>query len=395
MLVLYRRSHDSAVRAFMPPTDLTSRIRRRFREKCITYSFSRYLRTRSPRYERFSDDRSLYANDLLNQLLPCDIINLHWISGFVDYQAFFSAIPQHVPIFWRLSDMNALTGGCHYDHGCGKYSSGCGACPQLGSLDSHDLSHKVWERKKAVFSRLEPRNLHIIALNSWMAETVRKSPLLGKFPVTLIPNGVDTDAFAPRDIRVARDLLELPQDARILLFSAHSVINLRKGFDLLVQVVNGLKGLDNLFLLSVGDGAPPTEPQIPYLHLGHIDNDRLLSLVYSSADLHIIPSIQDNQPNTVLEAMSCGTPSVGFNINGISDMIRPGVTGILAPVGDVGGLRAAILELLQSSEKRLPMAVACRRIAIEEYARDIQVQRYAELYKSALRAIASNGIDPR
>jgi glycosyltransferase involved in cell wall biosynthesis len=118
--------------------------------------------------------------------------------------------------------------------------------------------------------------------------------------------------------------------------------------------------------------------------LGHIDNDRLLSMVYSAADLYVIPSLQDNQPNTVLEAMACGTPVVGFGVGGISEMVKPQITGLLAAAGDVAALRSAILELLRSSDKRSAMSAACRRVVMEEYTRELQVRRYADLYRAAL-----------
>jgi glycosyltransferase involved in cell wall biosynthesis len=283
--------------------------------------------------------------------------------------------------------MNAFTGGCHFDDGCGKHTTGCGGCPQIGSADPGDLSRQIWQRKQAIFKRLEPERLHIIALNRWMADKVKDSPLLGKFPVTVVPNGVDTDVFAPRDARLARDVLRIPQDRHVVLFAADAVNNRRKGFAMLAKGLHDLRAPNSLFLISVGSGAPQLETDIPHLDLGHINDDRLLSLVYSAADVYVIPSLQDNQPNTVLEAMACGTPVVGFGVGGIPDMVRPGITGMLTAAGDVTGLLAAILELLRCDEQRAAMAAACRRIVMHEYTREIQVQRYAELYQASVENI--------
>ena len=389
MLVADRKSDDPTVLAMAPRRDITSRLRWRLREKQINLSFSRYGSTRPAGYELFSDDRSIYGDIVLRQLPSCDIINLHWIAGLVDYQSFFSAIPRSVPIFWRLSDMSALTGGCHFDHGCGRHETGCGACPQIGSNDAHDLSHQIWQRKRSVFNSLEPERLHIIALNRWMADMVSRSPLLRKFPVTIVPNGVDTDVFAPRDPRTARDVLGIPQDARVILFAADSITNRRKGFALLDKALRGLRDFNNLFLISVGRGTPQVDTDIPHLNLGHVENDRLLSLIYSAADLYALPSLQDNQPNTALEAMACGTPVVGFDTGGIPDMVRPGITGLLAPVEDVTSLCRAIADLLQCSDTRMAMGAACRRIVLKEYRRDTQIRRYIELYEGSLPQTSS------
>jgi glycosyltransferase involved in cell wall biosynthesis len=384
MLVAHRESRDPTVSAFIPPGNLVSRVGRKLREKAIARSFSRYRKTRPRGYERFSDDRSIYGSAVAHQLLPYDIINLHWVAGFVDYREFFSALPRSARVFWRLSDMNALTGGCHFDDGCDRYNTSCGSCPQIGSKDALDLSHQVWQRKQKAFSNFTAEQLHIVALNRWMAEIVRRSPLLGKFPITIIPNGVETDLFSPRNVRFSRDVLGVPQDARVVLFSADIANNRRKGFSLLADALNGLPNSPNLVLLSVGKDAPQIETSIPHINLGHVHDDRLLSLIYNAADLYVIPSLQDNQPNTVLEAMACGTPVIGFDVGGIPDMVRSGENGLLIPPGDVNALRQGIVDLLGSFETRSAMSVACRRIVMEEYTRELQVQRYAELYTNSL-----------
>jgi len=216
-----------------------------------------------------------------------------------------------------------------------------------------------------------------------MLEQVKQSPLLCNFPVTMIPNGVDLEEFAPRDRRVARDILRIPDGARVVLFIADNATNRRKGFSLLTEALNGLDHQSDLFLLSVGSGKLLPSDRIPYLHLGPIDY-RWLSLVYSAADLFVIPSLQDNLPNTVLEAMACGTPVVGFAVGGIPDMVRPGITGLLVPPCDVVGLLAAILDLVHDERKRKEMSSSCRRIAVEEYSLELQARRYSEIYKSLL-----------
>jgi glycosyltransferase involved in cell wall biosynthesis len=223
-----------------------------------------------------------------------------------------------------------------------------------------------------------------------MAKMVSRSPLLGKFPVTIVPNGIDTEVFAPRNTQAARSALGIPQGCTVVLFAAEAVGVRRKGFALLLRALNELRSSKNLLFVSIGRGVPEIESTIPHLHLGHIDDDHQLALIYSAADVYVIPSLQDNQPNTALEAMACGTPVVGFNVGGIPDMVRPETTGLLAPVGDVVRLRAAIVELLRCPEKRAAMATACRRIVMEEYTLAKQVERYVELYESALQRMSPN-----
>ncbi len=384
MFVMHKRSSESTVKAFTPSVDWVSRLRYRLRQVRLMLSLGRYRTSRPVGYELFSDDRTRYGAALLEQLPSCDIVNLHWVARFVDYRPFFARVPRHTPVVWTLHDMNAFTGGCHYDYGCGRYRERCGACPQLGSDDEQDLSRRVWERKHRAFAQVEPGRLHIVTPSRWLAREAEQSTLLERFPISVIPNSLDTDVFAPREREVARAALEIPRDANVVLFASDSVENKRKGFTLLAKALSGLNAPSNLFLVSLGSGEPNLEGSVPHLHLGHIGNDRLLALVYSAADLFVIPSLQEAFGLTALEAIACGTPVVGFDVGGIPDMVRPGVTGLLAPSQDVTALRAAIVELLQDPARRAEMSANCRRIAVEEYALEIQAKRYVDLYEKML-----------
>jgi glycosyltransferase involved in cell wall biosynthesis len=353
---------------------------RYLQRKSIRWDFQRYEDTRPEGLEPFSDDRTQYRLQDV-QDLDYDILNLHWVAGFVDYRHFFGQCVGRYPVVWRLSDMNPFTGGCHYDAGCGKFRQECDACPQLGSDRRSDLAHNVWERKRQAFQQIPDTQLHFVAQSRWIRDQVQASPLTSRFPTTVIPNGLDTELFRPRDGKGFRRSVGIPENARVVLFVAQSVSNRRKGFQLLLEAV---QQLDDVCLLSVGGTQPKFDTNVPYLHLGSIDSDVLLSAIYSSADLFVIPSLQDNLPNTVLEAMACGTPVVGFDTGGIPDMVRPGVTGWLAEVGNVRALREAIEQALSDDTIREQMGRQCREVVEEEYALEVQAKRYAELYNNLL-----------
>jgi glycosyltransferase involved in cell wall biosynthesis len=245
----------------------------------------------------------------------------------------------------------------------------------------NDLSRQVWTRKQGHFSDLPSAKLHFVTPSRWLAGEVKHSPVLGKFPVDVIPYGLDLDEFAPRNRGHVRDLLGIPQDARVLLFVAEDVNNKRKGFALLVEALaRCARTIPNLQLLSLGQNRPEVKVGIPWVHVGSVNNDRFLSMVYSAADLYAICSLQDNLPNTVLEAMACGVPTIGLAVGGVPDMVRDGVNGRTVAAGDVGALADAITDLLNSSDKCAVMGKNARRIALEEYALELQAQRYSELY---------------
>ena len=385
MLVSSRSSFDRSVITFAPSMDIKERLRRRLQRKLLACDIDRYRLSRPKGYEPFSDDRTEYRLDLVRQLPCSDVLNLHWIGGYVDYHSLFTTVPTSKPIVWTLHDMNAFTGGCHYDLDCGRYIDRCGACPQLGSYDKTDLSRQIWLRKEHTFSQIKQDRLHIVTPSRWLAERVNASNILGGFPRSVIPYGLDVEDFAPRDRRAARDVLGIPQDAKVVLFVADVTDNMRKGFALLAEaLIRCNDKVPNLFLVSLGHNKPAAHLQTPWLHVGPIYNDRFLSMVYSAADIFVVPSLQDNLPNTVLEAIACGTPVVGFAIGGVPDMIRDGVNGLLVSASDVTALHVAMSDLLNSVIRREDMRVNCRRIAVEEYSIELQARQYSELYKGII-----------
>jgi glycosyltransferase involved in cell wall biosynthesis len=384
MFVAKKTSHDPSVIRYDPPRDPRSRILRTLRRVNIALA-ARLYRLKAPAgLSFFSDDRTKYGKDPWRHLPESDLIQLHWVTRFVDYRAFFEFIPATTPVVWTLHDMVPFTGGCHYDQGCHRFAQACGRCPQLGSESDTDLTREVWQRKCESFQKLRSDRLHIVTPSRWLGEQVGQSSLLSRFPRSVIPYGVDTDTFAPRDRRHSRELLRIPLEAKVVLFLAHSVRDPRKGLDLLSRALGGIESLSGMFLLSLGSGAPAEFRGFPSAHIEHVGNDSFLSHVYSAADILVAPSLQDNLPNTVLESISCGTPVVGFAVGGIPDMVRPGLTGLLAAPGDAVDLRRAILELLSSEEGRKKMAIHCRKIATQEHALEIQARHYVDLYEEIL-----------
>jgi glycosyltransferase involved in cell wall biosynthesis len=383
MFVRSKHSDDDSVIQHEQSTDWMSRLRRRLRWEKIRFDFRRYQDTRPDGLEPFSDDRTPHRLHNLNALEP-EIINLHWVADFVDYRHFFGECVGGTPVVWRLSDLNPFTGGCHYDQGCGKYRQKCGACPQLGSQQEDDLSRAVWERKKEAFDSIDTDQLHFVAQSEWIRDQVQASRLTKRFPATVIPNGLDHTTFRPRDTGGLRTALEIPADHRIVLFVAQSAQNHRKGFDLLSDALVALDA-DEMTLLSIGGNQPDLGTALPHTHLGTIESDLLLSVFYSLADLFVIPSRQDNLPNTVLESMACGTPVVGFDTGGIPDMVRPGETGWLAETGNVRALRQAIEQALADDAAREQRGQRGRAVVEEEYTLERQARRYTDLYKDMLQ----------
>jgi len=384
MFVLNAITDDPSVIRFRVPMDPLSRIQRSWRRRSIASDFKPYRFSRPSGLEGFSDDRSQFGSTTIRQLPDCDILNLHWTSRFIDQPAFFGALAAHKPVVLTLHDLNAFTGGCHYDEECGKYLTWCGACPQLGSGRQNDLSRAIWLRKKRSYHSVARGNLFVVANSEWLAGLARGSALLGDLPISTVHFGLDVEEFSPKDRLTSRLRLGLPEKARIVLFVAQSASIRRKGLGLLVEVLRQLRQvIPDLLLVSVGRGRPDFGSDLQSTHVQNVPNESL-PFVYSAADVFVMPSLQEAFGQTALEALSCGTPVAGFAAGGIPEIVQDGKTGLLSPVGAVDGLRDSIAHLLLNPSIAHGMSVEGRRWAVEHFSLEEQAAKYAELYDSIL-----------
>ena len=384
MLVALKESDDPDVELISPDRRLPARVLRRLAHERRAAEFKPYLQTLSPHLELFSYDYIPGPDPLSSLSLKPDIFNLHWTSGFLDYQRFFQGVSETTPIVWTLHDMNPMTGGCHYSLGCDLFADSCGTCFQIGSKSANDPSRKILERKTKALKVRNSINTHIVATSNWMAAEAKRSALFGRFPVSVIPYGLDVDIFRPRLKEFSKEFLNLPQDRAIVLFVADNIKNHRKGFDLLQVALSSVNPALNIQLVAIGDNANLSCLPNGTIGLGRIEDQRVLSMAYSAADVFVMPTRAEAFGQVVFEAMACGTPIVAFNVGGIPDMVRQEETGLLVQPEDSGGLARAIERILLDDDLRRYLSSNCRQTAVAEYALEIQASRYVELYEKLL-----------
>ena len=312
-----------------------------------------------------------------------DIINIHWICG--GYVPIETLAKFKQPLVWTFHDMWAFTGGCHYSGECDRFTLSCGACPQLGSSRSWDLSRWVWQRKAKSWKDL---NLTIVTPSRWLADTAKSSSLFKNTRVEVIGNGIDPKIYQPHDKKLARNILQLPIDKKIVLFGAlDSTQDKRKGFPLLLSALQYLTELESpaeVELVIFGSSAPanPIDFGFDAHYIGKLSDDVALSLLYASADVFVAPSIQDNLPNTILEAMFSGTPCTAFDIGGIPDLIDHQQNGYLAQPFLSEDLAQGIHWILQDPQRCQQLAVQSRAKAVAEFNLATQTQQYLRVFNS-------------
>lgn len=379
MFVLNQETDDASTVRYQPQPGIRPRLSRMLRKEFLQRVQLPYRETKPPGCEHFRDDRSPYGSEIWSQLPAADVINLHWVSDFIDYQGFFP-LAAETSLVWTLHDMNPFTGGCHYDLACGRFQDGCGACPQLGSARLQDLSRAVLQRKTRALGHLSNKRVRIVAGSRWLASEARKSTLLSRFDIRTIHYGIDTQSFHPRDRAALRTSLHIPLSSFVVLFAADHVHNRRKGFSLLLEALQLISPGREIHLLSVGNGSSPTDLPFPHIQLGYLTSDDMLSMFYSAGDCFVIPSLQEVFGLTALEAMACETPIVGFSTGGIPEMVRSGENGLLAPTGDVVSLARKIEWMIDHPAEAGAMGKAGRAMAEKEFTIEHQAQSYGQLY---------------
>jgi glycosyltransferase involved in cell wall biosynthesis len=332
---------------------------------------------------RLETRRARRLTEALREFGP-DVISMHNVHGVVSDADVVQRVADIAPVVWTLHDAWAFTGGCRHTFGCTEYADDCRGCE-----DSHwDMSRSdrqaahLRRRAKRAIAR-DPR-VTLVSPSAWLATIGSTNGTEAR----VIPNGIDTSVFRPIDGSAARAALGLGPDERVVLFVADWVSDVRKGLPALAEAIRALGGtLDGVVLLVVGSGEPGLPPTIAHLALGPLKSDRLLRLCYCAADICVVPSQVENLPTTAIESLACGTPCVGFDVGGIGEVIRPYVTGRLAPAGDVRALAEAMRGLLESSSDESDrLGEECRRVAVSEYDIGACVDRYLDLFRELAKA---------
>ena len=313
-----------------------------------------------------------------------DIVHLHWIGG--GFVPLHSLHMLHRPLVWTLHDMWAFTGGCHLDDGCGRYVDRCGACPQLGSTRQWDLSRMVWQAKSRSWRKVQ---LSIVSPSRWLAGEAAKSSLLQNSPIHVIPNGLDLDAFKPLDKHLARNALRLPQGGHLLIFGAMGATeDRRKGFSMLLEALQRLRNATSsklhIAVFGATSGGPLPDIPFPMHFLGHLHDDCSLALLYSAADVMVVPSRQENLANTIMEALACGTPVVAFDAGGNSDLIDHRENGYLALANDAQDMADGIAWVLDDPQRHCYLSTQARLKCERLFNIESIAQRHATLYSELL-----------
>ena len=319
-----------------------------------------------------------------------DVVNLSWVNqGMLSLSGIKKILDSGKPVVWTMHDFWPATAICHYPHGCKAYrAQGCHSCPYLpGGGSRHDLAHRVWKRKERIW---RSRNITFVACSRWLAAEVKGSGLLTGKQVVSIPNPIDTREFRPADKGEARLRLSLPSDKRLVLFVSQRTTDKRKGMDYMLEACRLLaearpEAKDDTAVVILGGHSDEFAGSIPFsvYPIGYVSDPEKIIDVYNAADVFVLPSLEDNLPNTVMEALACGVPCVGFNTGGVPEMIDHRKNGYVAAYKDAADLAGGMRWVLYEADYGALSRNAVRKVSTS-YSQQSVAVKYIEVYNQAL-----------
>lgn len=315
----------------------------------------------------------------LPEFQEANVIHLHWVNqGMLSLKQIRKILDSGKRVVWTMHDIWPATAICHLTLDCRRFEEQCGPCPLL----SNDLAKQVWHRKQQM---LEGRRVTFVACSEWLASEARKSALLKGLTVVSIPNPIDTRVFRPGDCQAARRALELPEEGRMILFVSQRATNPYKGMQYLIEACK-MNKLDNAFVAILGGHAEELTGLLPLKSyaLGYVNDERRIVQVYQAANVFVLPSLSENLPNTIMEAMACGIPCLGFNVGGIPEEIEHQKTGYVATYRDATDLARGLHWILEEADGEA-LSKACLHHVAACYSQQSVAKRYIEVYENQHR----------
>lgn len=319
----------------------------------------------------------------LEVVKEADIIHLHWINqGFLSLKDIGKLLALGKPVVWTMHDMWPCTGICHHARECRNYEKQCGHCFYLGSKSPKDLSARVFLKKQKLYAN---KDITFVGCSRWLAGYTQKSALCKGKTIRSIPNPIDTSTFCKTSMEESRLKFHLPADKKLILFGAQNVTDVQKGISYLYEALR-LLDAGTAELVVFGHIKDRLEESLPFkIHsIGYLNNEKDIASLYNAVNVFVTPSLEENLPNTIMEAMACGTPCAGFHTGGIPEMIDHRKNGYVARYKDAADLAAGIRWILENPDG-ITFPEVCAGKVRENYSEDIIAAKYISLYKGLLK----------
>lgn len=310
-----------------------------------------------------------------------DLIHFHNLHGGYFQTNLLPKLAEIAPIVWTFHDMFPITGHCAHSFECEKWKTGCRNCERLDIYPSikKDRTKFLWNYKNKIFNSAD---FTIVTPSLWLKKWVEQSFLKNK-DIRLIYNGIDLEKFTKTDKFEARKALKLPENKKIVLFSADGGLkNPFKGGDFVFQAFEKLKNRSDIIFLNIGgnDGQRSENWQ----DYGYVNDPKTMAKLYSAADIYLFPTLADNCPLTAIESLACGLPVVTFETGGVPEIVENEKSGFVVEYKNGEKLVEALEKLLDDDELREKMSGAAI-VASKKFSSERMALEYLQLYKELLK----------
>ena len=343
-----------------------------------------FVRSRFSRKHLFEIDLANIGSDItgLPEFKEADVIHLHWINqGMLSLGGIQKILRSGKPVVWTMHDIWPATAICHLTLGCRSFTSACKSCRLLSGGSA--LTQSVWRKKQRLF---EDGNIYFVACSHWLEAEAKSSALLKGHKITSIPNPIDTHIYNNRcNKQEVRQQLGLPADKKLVLFVSQRVTNPNKGMDYLIEGCRLLKDVPQLGVVILGGHAEEVADQLPFetYPLGYVNDEHRIVDIYNAVDVFVLPSLSENLPNTIMEAMACGVPCVGFRVGGIPEEIDHKQNGYVADYRSAEDLAWGIRWILTEADYESLSRHAVQKVA-QNYSQQSVALKYLDVYQQAM-----------
>ncbi len=347
-----------------------------------------FIHNRFNRKNLFQVDIANTGTDItkLNEFKNADVIHLHWVNqGFLSLSNLDKIIHSGKKIVITMHDQWYFTGVCHYSGNCNKFQTSCSKCDLLKGT-FYDITQSTFNKKQNIY---KDANITFVSCSKWLGNIAKTARLTQGHKVVSIPNAIDTDLFRPCDKVEARKKCNLPTDKKLILFSSQRITDKRKGFELLVKACEIIKESNpslasHIGVVVLGGQSDVVQSQLPFqvFPISYVSDQQQIVSLYNAVDIYVTPSLQDNLPNTIVEAMSCGVPCVGFNVGGIPEMIDHKQNGYVAEYRNAKDFANGI-EWTLSQAQYSSLSESSRAKAEITYSQESVAHKYIEVYDNA------------
>jgi glycosyltransferase involved in cell wall biosynthesis len=321
----------------------------------------------------------------LRQLIQnYDVIHFHDLFMSIA-PATMALVARKKPTFFTVHDCSAFTGGCLYPMECDRFATYCHQCPQLNQSNwkqrLRDRTRQIQATKKYITQHFPIR---YIFPSHWMSEQAARS-LTYQVPSVVIPNSVDLAPYTYTDKGLAKEDLHISRDRQVVLITALSLQDQRKGAIYAVKALQSVRDLNPL-VITVGSPNPELREQlqgIEVIEMGFVSDAKLMAQIYTAADIMLFCSLADNLPLTILEAMAGGCVVVGFATGGIPDLIETGRNGMLVEPRHQEALDLSLRQVLTDDHLTL-MALQSKLDIEHKFSPSLFIDRHVQLYQEAI-----------